>query len=751
MRVYPIYSDFSAGELSPRSWGRIDLPHFHRGARRIENFIVYPQGGVTFWPGLQYIADVDDHTKKGALIPWEEPGVANYFIEACVGKLKFYRADTMALVHTIAAGVPWSEAQLPDVIFDFDGAHTMMFTHSAWKPTRLQHTAAGDTNWTLDQPTITVVNYTDTNLFNAAGHYPGACAFILGRLALAGPDSAPNVIFFSKGWDPKTGTDRYLTFDLPAPAATTIADDDAFSLPISANKANRVYWLMTKGSALIAGSMAGEAIITGGDNGITAAAHFIRLTTHYGSAGRKSVGSNDAALFIQKGRRHVREIVWSQEAGSYIANDLTLLADHIGDSRFTQLDMQQIPFSLIYAPREDGQLAAMSHERAMGLAAWQRRTTDGSFESVAVLTGAAEEDLVWVMVKRTINGATRRTIEAFKAIKHWSSLSDAFYVDCGKTYDNGASKAISAISLSNPIRVTSNGHGLADGTKIRLTGTLGTVELNDKVFTVDDPTANDFALRDETDSFGIDGTAFRLTLDASPTPAPFPDGAAITGATSGNGGTVVSRESATVYHCTALVSRAGFTDGEVIQDGTNSRDCTAGFPQLTLWFTTYISGGTITKVQKVLTGLSFLAAKEVAVLADGAVQPSQTVTVGGQVTLAVYANKIHVGLPYWGYLKLMPLEAGVQDGTAQGRKKRVDKITLRVDQSLGCMVGPDEDHLDPVPFRESTFPLGVPPEPFTGDVELPFPGNFTGDISIVQKEPLPLSIIAVMPRLATYE
>lgn len=759
MRVFPIYADFGAGEIGPNFWGRIDLPFFHRGGRRVENFIVTPQAGITFRPGLEHIDDVENHAAKSYLIPWEEPGVGTYFIECTAAKLRFYRDDTGALVHTISAGIPWTEAQFPDVIFDFDGAKTMVFTHTSWKPLRLQHTGTGDTDWTLGQPTISITNYTDTSLFAAAGHYPGACAFILARLALAGPDSAPNVVYLSKAWDPKAGSDRYLTFDLPAPAATSIADDDAFCFPISANRANRVYWLAAKDAALIAGTLAGEAIITGGDNGITAVNHFIRIATHFGSAPRRSVGSNDATLFIQKGRRKLRQIVWSQDAGQYIAQDLTYYADHIGDQKLLALDMQQIPFSLIYAPRADGQLAAMTYERGYGVAAWQRLVTDGMVESLAVATSTAEEDRVWVVVKRTIDGATRRSIERFKGIWHWLGadgvrhIEDAFYVDAGKTFDNGTSKSIIAISLANPIRITSAAHGLSDGDKIRLTGILGTTELNDQVFTVDDPTTNDFALRDETDSFAIDGTAFRLTLDASPSPAPFPDGATLTGATSGVTGHVISRESATVYHCNAISNRAGFTDGEVIGDGVNSRDCAAGFPQLLLWFSDYVSGGTNTKVQKALTGLTFLAGKTVAVLGDGAVQAECVVSAGGAVTIADYANKIHVGLPYWGYLKLMPLEAGAQDGTAQGRKKRIDQVVLRVTNSLGCWIGPDEDHLDPLPFRKGDFPLGVPPEPVTDDIKVPFPGRYdtSGDIMIVQKEPLPLSIAAVMPRLALSE
>ncbi len=721
MRVYPIYADFGAGEIGPQSWGRIDLPFFHRGGRRIENFIVTPQGGATFRPGLERVADVDNHAAHSYLIPWEEPGIGTYFIECCAGKLKFYREDTMALVHTIS-GAPWTEAQLPDVIFDFDGAKTMMFTLTAWKPARLRHTGSGDTDWTFDQPTISIANYTDTDLFKATGHYPAACAFIQGRLGLGGPDSAPNVVYLSKAWDPKTGSDRYLVFDLPVPSATTIADDDAFSFPISANRANRVYWLAARDSALIAGTEAGEAVVTGGDNGITAVNHFIRIATHYGSAPRRSIGANDATLFIQKGRRKVREIVWNQDAGQYVAQDLTFYAEHVGEAKLLALTTQQNPFSLIYAPREDGQLAAMSYERGAGLAAWQRIVTDGAIESVAVARGSTEEDRVWVVVKRTINGSTRRTIEAFKTLNHWKSptkdLTQAFYVDCGKTFDNGSQKDVTSISATDyPVWDPSETY--ASGERVLWPG-------SPERYT---------SLADGNNGHFVTDAVWWL---AEPYTAPSPSKATVI-AHGFSDGDKVQFSNLTGFEA-YTVKNPTTDDFEIYSEDASSP----------IYLSAPLAGETVKKVQKVLTGLSFLEGKTVAVIGDGGVQ-SEKIVADGVITIDRYANRIHVGLPYYGYLKLMPLEAGVQDGTAQGRRKRIEAVTLRVVDSLGCLAGPDEDTLDPVLFRRPDFPLGVPAELITGDIPLAFPGAFdaSGDIMIVQKEPLPLTISAVMPRMAT--
>ena len=70
-----------------------------------------------------------------------------------------------------------------------------------------------------------------------------------------------------------------------------------------------------------------------------------------------------------------------------------------------------------------------------------------------------------------------------------------------------------------------------------------------------------------------------LTIDATPTPTTWAAGATLTGATSLKTCTVISKVTATTY---MVESRSGtFTDGEIISDGTNSRDCGAGYPTFT--------------------------------------------------------------------------------------------------------------------------------------------------------------------------
>lgn len=76
------------------------------------------------------------------------------------------------------------------------------------------------------------------------------------------------------------------------------------------------------------------------------------------------------------------------------------------------------------------------------------------------------------------------------------------------------------------------------------------------------------------------GLLYTLTLDSGAAAADFVAGAVLTGATSGKTCTVVSKASSTAY-TVSKTTTGNFTDGEVISDGVNSRDCGAGYPILT--------------------------------------------------------------------------------------------------------------------------------------------------------------------------
>ena len=64
------FSNFTAGELSPRLDGRIDLPKYFSGCKTLENMIVHPHGGATRRPGTRFISATKNNG-EARLVPFE--------------------------------------------------------------------------------------------------------------------------------------------------------------------------------------------------------------------------------------------------------------------------------------------------------------------------------------------------------------------------------------------------------------------------------------------------------------------------------------------------------------------------------------------------------------------------------------------------------------------------------------------------------------------------------------------------------
>jgi hypothetical protein len=138
-----------------------------------------------------------------------------------------------------------------------------------------------------------------------------------------------------------------------------------------------------------------------------------------------------------------------------------------------------------------------------------------------------------------------------------------------------------------------------------------------------------------------------------------------------------------------------------------------------------------------ITGLDYLEGETVAILADGAVQPTKVVS-GGQITLDHAASVVHVGLPIVADLGTLPLALQI-DGFGQGRTKNINKVWIKVSRSSGVFAGPDVDHLIESKQR-TTEPYGTPPELRDDEIPIMVTPSWqdSGQVFIRQSAPLPV-------------
>jgi len=161
----------------------------------------------------------------------------------------------------------------------------------------------------------------------------------------------------------------------------------------------------------------------------------------------------NSTLFIQRAKRKLRELAFSSESDSYVAPDMTILAEHITEGGIEEMAYQQEPDSVAWLVRADGVLACMTFRREEQVVAWHRHIVGGAFgsgnavvESVATIPGDIDEDQVWVIVKRTINGATKRYVEYLSGFDFGTDVGNAFFVDSGLTYSGSAATTISGLN-----------------------------------------------------------------------------------------------------------------------------------------------------------------------------------------------------------------------------------------------------------------------------------------------------------------
>jgi hypothetical protein len=152
-----------------------------------------------------------------------------------------------------------------------------------------------------------------------------------------------------------------------------------------------------------------------------------------------------------------------------------------------------------------------------------------------------------------------------------------------------------------------------------------------------------------------------------------------------------------------------------------------------------------------ISGLDYLEGKTLNILGDGAVQTQQTVA-SGSVTLERDVFELTIGLPYTATIRTLSVEAGAGTGTAQGKKKRIYQLALRVNRTLGIEVGGTVDNTFKIKLRDPQTLMGTPEELVTGITpNIRFNGGWVYEAKVVikQSNPYPMQILGIMPMLQT--
>lgn len=683
---------FTAGELSPALWARVDLAKYGSGLKTAINVFIHAHGGASNRAGLRFIDEVKDSADNARLLPFQFNTEQSYILELGDLYMRFYRDGGVIL----SGGLPY-EIATPYAHTDVDElvicqeADVIYICHPDYEIRKLSRLA--DDNWTLtvvsfgpsiaapltpfaflgtdtsalpgyvpqnytyqvsaisedtgeesfpSPPSNTVVNdltigngsnwvsftavpgasryiiyrldngvfgyiggteglaFMDDNItpdtsdtpqvarnpFVGAGNYPRCATFIEQRLAFASTRNEPQAV-----WMSQSGNYENFNVSTPVPKAS-----DAVTFRIRARQVNEIRSMLpVKGLMLL--TSGAEWLVSGGSNSdaITPSAIKIDNQGYRGSAIVQPVVVGNVVLFPQARGGVIRDFSYDFTADGFVGNDLTILARHLFSGRsIRHWAYAQAPDSIVWVVLDDGSLVSLTYMKEHDVFAWTRHDSpaDAVFEDVTVIEEDGE-DVPYFLVRRTINGVSKRYIERLHT-REFTSVEDAFFVDCGLSYD----------------------------------------------------------------------------------------GAPVTN----------------------------------------------------------------------LSGLGHLEGCDVVALADGNVVRGLTVTAGA-ITLPYAASKVHVGLNYEATLETLDLDLGAVRGlgTVQGREKSISEVTLRVEDTRGIWVGPHngergDDRL--VEYKQrATEAWNEAIQLYTGLISITPHWDWTigGNMWIRQFDPLPMSILAIAP------
>lgn len=121
-------------------------------------------------------------------------------------------------------------------------------------------------------------------------------------------------------------------------------------------------------------------------------------------------------IFVSESNLVVRDLSFKFDDNQFVSPDLTIFSEHITLGGLIDSCYQQEPNNCLWFVRADGQIVCCTYERAEEVVAWHRHIVGGTsvvVESIACIREGTV-DQIWMTVKRTINGSTKRYVEVLQ-------------------------------------------------------------------------------------------------------------------------------------------------------------------------------------------------------------------------------------------------------------------------------------------------------------------------------------------------
>lgn len=509
--------------------------------------------------------------------------------------------------------------------------------------------------------------------------FPSTGCFHQQRLSAGGVPNLPQRIDMSVSGE-------YENF-APSNSSFVVADNNAISFNLDHVELNKINWLKSDDKGLLVGTFSSEFQVTPNNQASALSPTNVSAneTSAFGSYDTDALKVGNATIYIQRAQKAIRELNYFFQVDTYRSTDITEISEHITNPAIFKIVSQKETIPVVWTLRADGTLLSMCYSRddVSLQVGWSRHRLGGQFDpggsapqvkSMAVIPDPTGLfDQLWVTVRRFINGTSVVSVEYMSKSLEHDTLQEDFF-----NSDMGATLdnpvIVTNITTAGSAVLTAANHGFSNGDEVQITEVLG---LNSSIVDV-----------------------------------------------------------AGIVHASNLVNYHQFVVGSASTNAFFLKDFSGNYID-SRSYSPYFSGGEVRKRVLTISGLSWLKNETVSILADGKVHPQTQVNSGGILTLQYRAAKVHIGLPYNMDGKTLRPEAGSQDGTSIGKKRRTSRVALMLNQAYGVSVGPSFDRLTPLTLPGPIPAADVAKPLFGGIVRDSLEGefNFEGQVCFRQSSP----------------
>lgn len=721
-------TSFTAGVLSPRVLGRVDIDRYFQGLKSASNGYAVPQGGFRRRPGLRYaLPGYSDTAEASILVPFVVGRNQAYMLEFGGGQIRIID-KTGAVVQTIT-GTLYAAPSLDEMDFA-QSDKTMWIFHSFYAPARLQLLGSG--TWAYSYAPFTQVPFAEVGILGDLFTSISSAAVGAGRTVTTGgamfqPADVGRGIIFEAGIAVVTGYT----------SATVVTVEVTRAFPST-----------TLGQGWILEGSPQTDVTPSAKDPVGAA---ITLTAATGAWRTGDVG---AMVRINGGLCKITGLTSATIADAVIVRELT-----------ATVAAPALSWSLEHAVWSD----TYGYPRT-GTIYQQRLILGGTTKFPRTIWGSRIGEALDFQIGTTDDLAFSFTIDSDEAsaITYISSNPSLVVLTESGEYSmrGGVEKPITPTNVR--IQQESN-HGAAQVKPVFAAGELLFVQRAGRKirsmayrYDMDRYSSPDItALSEHLTRLGVkcmawqqepdpllwvvlnDGSFLSCTLDRDQQPSIvgwFPH------STEGVVEWLAVMPIGDRDEVWAIVRRGSKRYIERMDDTAQAlREAGGPVYGTTVDCGVLFSSDTATAAYTV----AHLAGYTVSIVADGLVMPSQLVPAGGALTLPRTAKQVQIGLPFTTVAELLTPEMGTQAGTAQGTAQRSGRLFLRFLETINAKVRNDEGDEEVVAFQQfGDELLDQAPAPFTGFHEVTKLGWARGrsEMSIVQDLPLPMHLLSVTRR-----